>query len=104
MRKEGFSQLPVLDAGVQVGSLNEIALVRWFQEHPNDKGARVAKLMGQPLPELDISADQAEATRLLLSGHSGILVTENQAPAGILTRSDLVDYWTRRQWSDGGGI
>ena len=51
-------------------------------------------VMGDPLPSVDEGVDVAEAYRLLMGGHSGVLITRSGAPVGLLTRIDLLDFWT----------
>jgi cystathionine beta-synthase len=53
--------------------------------------------MGKPLPQLDTATHLDEAYRLLLSGHTGVLATSGGAVVGIITRIDLIDYWTKHR-------
>jgi cystathionine beta-synthase len=53
--------------------------------------------MGRPLPVMDEELDAAEAYRLLLSGTSAVVVVRAEAPAGVITRADLINYWIRRR-------
>jgi hypothetical protein len=41
--------------------------------------------MAKPLPALDEEIDVSEAYRLLLSGTTGIIVTRNRVPIGVIT-------------------
>ena len=47
--------------------------------------------MGKPIPTLDENVDASEAYRLLLSGATGIVVTKEEIPIGIITRTDLIN-------------
>ena len=47
--------------------------------------------------ELDAATHLDEAYRLLLSGNTGVLVLHLGAPVGIVTRIDLIDYWTSKK-------
>ena len=51
--------------------------------------------MGKPPPVLDADVDVSEAYRLLLAGHSGVVVRRAGRPWGFLARIDLVGYWLR---------
>jgi cystathionine beta-synthase len=51
--------------------------------------------MARPLPQLDVRVHLDEAYRLLLSGNSGVLATEEGAVVQIITRIDLISYWNR---------
>jgi len=96
LNRYGISQLPVISGARQVGSLTEGSLTR----HLHDGAAPdlpVRAVMGPPLPQVEETVDIAEPYRLLLAGHSGILVTREGAPLGFLARMDLVNFWSRRQ-------
>ena len=51
--------------------------------------------MARPLPALDASTHLDEAYRLLMAGHTGVLVTHDNKVVDIVTRIDLVQYWNR---------
>lgn len=53
--------------------------------------------MARPLPTLDHHTHLDEAYRLLMSGHTGVLVTEDGKVNDIVTRIDLVNYWNRKK-------
>lgn len=54
---------------------------------------QILAVMGKPLPTLDKDVDIAEAYRVLLSGTTGIIVTEDEIPIAVITRVDLINYW-----------
>lgn len=94
MGSHGISQLPVLQNGLQVGSIHESTLMR--VTHDGRLSSRpVGELMAQPFPELESEASLDEAYRLLLSGHSAILVTERGLPRQVVTRFDLIAHQQR---------
>jgi predicted transcriptional regulator len=43
-----------------------------------------------------MGADIGEAYRLLLSGSNALIVVDSGAPRSVITRIDLIDYYTRR--------
>lgn len=95
MEAYGISQLPVLEDGRHVGSVQEATLMRSAQE--NDLATlRVGDSMGVPFPELDHDVSVDEAYRLLLAGHGAIMVTQQGTPQRILTRFDLIAHRQRR--------
>ena len=51
--------------------------------------------MARPLTKLELGVHLDEAYRLLLSGNSGVLATEDGAVVDIITRIDLITYWNR---------
>ncbi len=90
------SQLPVIEAGHSIGSLNEITLVKLLHDGVDLEDKTVAEVMGSPLPQVDEYTDISEPYRLLLAGHSGIIVTRNGVPFGFLSKIDLADFWAAR--------
>ena len=95
LERYGISQVPVLDGGRVVGSLNEVTLIRLLHDGADLRAKRVAEVMGKPLPQVDEGVDVSEPYRLLLSGHSGVIVTRAGQAHGFLARIDLVNYWSR---------
>ena len=75
MQSAGISQLPVLQNGKPVGSIQEVTLARLLHDNIDPAKVKVGEIMAQPLPALDLGVHLDEAYRLLLSGNSGVLVT-----------------------------
>jgi cystathionine beta-synthase len=94
LQTAGISQLPVLDNGKPVGSIQEVTLARILHDHRDPAAVPVGEIMAKPLPQLDVGTHLDEAYRLLLAGNTGVLVTSGGAVVGIVTRIDLIDYWT----------
>jgi cystathionine beta-synthase len=99
LQTSGISQLPVLDKGKPVGSIQEVTLARILHDRRDPAQVSVGEIMARPLPQLDIATHLDEAYRLLLSGNTGILATHEGEVVGILTRIDLIDYWTKSKGS-----
>ncbi|MFO0866073.1 MAG: cystathionine beta-synthase [Gemmataceae bacterium] len=93
MQTSGISQLPVLDQGKPVGSVQEVTLARVLHDHGDPHHVTVSEIMARPLPTLDVGTHLDEAYRMLLSGHTGVLAMEKSQVAGIVTRMDLIGYW-----------
>ena len=72
-----ISQLPVIDGDDVVGSINEVSVAKALYDGIDAACATVAEVMGTPPPQLDESTDTSEAYRLLLAGHSGVLVARS---------------------------
>ena len=96
LEEHGISQLPVLDGDRSVGSLTEVTLLRSLHDGADAASTSVERVMGAPLPAVDEATDVAEPYRLLLGGHSGVLVTRAGEPIGLVTRYDLLDLWAPR--------
>jgi cystathionine beta-synthase len=99
-----ISQLPVIENGKIIGSLNEASLMKFLLDGIEPEHQDIAGVMGKPLPALDENTDIFEAYRILLSGTSGIVVTKNDEPQAIITRTDLVNYWIKNRKGDDYGI
>jgi cystathionine beta-synthase len=97
MQASGISQLPVLRDGHSVGSIQEVTLARLLHDDTDPESVRVGDVMARPLPQLDVEVHLDEAYRLLLAGNSGVLAIEGDSVVGIVTRIDLIQYWTGRR-------
>jgi cystathionine beta-synthase len=93
MEATGISQLPVMDAGRPVGSLQEVTLARVLHDGRDPNAIAVGEVMARPLPVVDIHTHLDEAYRLLLAGYTGVLATADGQVVDIITRIDLVRYW-----------
>jgi len=102
MRSAGISQLPVIQDGKSVGSIQEVTLARLLHDNADPARVTIAEIMARPLPVLDVSVNLDEAYRLLLSGNTGVLATSQDKVIDIVTRIDLVEYWAsqRQQKAD----
>lgn len=100
MTTHGISQVPVLDGGEVVGSLNERGVLNRLIEAPGARDEAVRDVMGAPLPIVaaGVHLDDLTAT---LDGEAGAVLVraEGDDPAAfdILTRSDLISALARRQ-------
>jgi cystathionine beta-synthase len=95
LESAGFSQLPVLQDGKPVGSIQEVTLARVLHDHRDPDKVTVGEIMARPLPTLETTVHLDEAYRLLLAGHTGVLATENGKVVDIITRIDLIHYWNQ---------
>jgi cystathionine beta-synthase len=93
MHGYNISQLPVVDHGKVVGSLQEASLMKLLHDGVDFTKQGIFAVMGKPLPALDEDTEVSEVYRLLLSGTTGIIVTRDEVPIGVITRADLVNHW-----------
>jgi cystathionine beta-synthase len=96
MESTGISQIPVLQDGRPVGTIQEVTLARVLHDKNDPAAVTVGEVMARPLPQLDAAVHLDEAYRLLLSGNTGVLAVVDGKIADIITRIDLVQYWDRR--------
>ncbi len=95
LQKTGISQLPVLQDGKPVGSVQEITLARVLHDHTDPRQVTVGEIMAKPLPQLDVTVHLDEAYRLLMAGNTGVLAVADGKVVDIITRIDLIEYWNR---------
>jgi len=91
----GFSQLPVLQDGKPVGSIQEVTLARILHDRSDPEKVTVAEIMVRPLPQLESTVHIDEAYRLLLAGNTGVLAVQDGKVIDIITRIDLIHYWNQ---------
>jgi len=90
-----ISQLPVVDNGKAVGSIQEVTLARILHDHSDPAKLSVGEIMAKPLPLLSLDVNLDEAYRVLLAGNTGVLAIDDDQIVDIVTRIDLVQYWNR---------
>jgi cystathionine beta-synthase len=97
LQATGISQLPVLEDGRSVGSVQEVTLARLLHDDGDTEHVRVGDVMARPLLQLDLGVQLDEAYRILMAGHSGVLASSRGAIVDIITRIDLIHYWKQRR-------
>ncbi|HJZ59748.1 MAG TPA: cystathionine beta-synthase [Gemmataceae bacterium] len=93
MEDTGISQLPVMDGGRPVGSVQEVTLARVLHDGRDPRQVTISEVMARPLPVVDVHTNLDEAYRLLLAGYTGVLATQDGRVVDIVTRIDLIHYW-----------
>jgi cystathionine beta-synthase len=97
LQATGISQLPVLQDGKAVGSVQEVTLARVLHDNDDPSKVFVGDIMAKPLPQLDATVHLDEAYRLLLAGNTGVLAVMNGRVTDIVTRIDLIEYWDNKR-------
>lgn len=95
LQATGISQLPVLQDGKPVGAIQEVTVARVLHDRDDPNKMTVGEVMARPLPTLDVSVHLDEAYRLLMAGNTGVLALSGGKIVDIVTRIDLVQYWSR---------
>ncbi len=95
LQATGISQLPVLQDGKPVGSIQEVTLARILHDHSDPDKVTVGEVMARPIPQLETSVHLDEAYRLLLAGNTGVLAVSDGQVVDIVTRIDLIHYWNQ---------
>jgi len=91
----GISQLPVVEGGKVVGSLTETSLLQRLASGERLEGRVVGEWQDSPLPSMTETATVREAYTLFAGGQSAIAVTGSNGLSGVVSKSDLMEYWAR---------
>ena len=92
MREFQISQIPVVEGGDLVGSVNEVAVMQLIYDRSDIVHAEIREVMGQPFPVLGEDAEVEQAYKALSLGHSAVVVASGGKPIGVLTKMDLITY------------
>jgi cystathionine beta-synthase len=98
MQEYGISQMPVTEDGKVagahrfVGSIQERSLLDRVYRDPGLIETAVGAAMESPFPEIAAGAHIDEAFAALLGGVPALVVVEDGAPLGVITRVDLLEF------------
>ncbi|MCH8169865.1 MAG: pyridoxal-phosphate dependent enzyme [Bacteroidetes bacterium] len=87
----GFSQLPVIDDGISVGSVRESQLMTLVLKEPELLTKPISQVMEKSLPPID-DKTEISAVKNYLSDSPAILVTEYGRIIDIVTRYDIIEH------------
>lgn len=92
LRHYEISQLPVMQGREQVGSVNDVGVMRSVFDHADILHQPVSEVMGRPFPALEQSEEIELAYKLLTLANPAIVVTDDGEPIGVLTRQDIISF------------
>ncbi len=92
LRRYEISQLPVVEGGKIVGSVNDVAVMQAVFDRSDLLHKSVREVMGRPFPTLEQDADIDHAYKLLSLANSAIVVMDAGHPVGVVTRQDIISY------------
>jgi cystathionine beta-synthase len=92
LRQYEISQLPVMNGRDQVGSVNDIGVMRSVFDHADILHQPVSEVMTRPFPALEQSEEIERAYKLLTLANPAIVVTDDSEPIGVLTRQDIISF------------
>jgi cystathionine beta-synthase len=95
INKHNISQLPIIDKGKSVGSVEESDLTNAVLMNPAQFDAPVSSLMHPSFPHVHLDEPLNQAISLLSKKHPAVLVEEDNKVVGILTRYDVIEYMAR---------
>lgn len=95
IKEHNISQLPVIDRGKSVGSVEESELMSAVLENPALFDAPVSTLMQSTFPSVHIDDAIQTAISHLSRKHPAVLVEEDSKIVGVLTWYDVIEYMSR---------
>lgn len=95
LSEHNVSQLPVLDKGHAVGSAEESHLMSSVLGNPALMDSPVSSLMEESFPVMHIDESINQAIAQLSKRNAALLVQEEGAIVGIVTRYDVIEYMAR---------
>ena len=95
MKKFGISQLPVIAANVQVGSIREIAIMKKIADHTVTGKNKVGEFLEPPFPMVR-KEEKIIAPLNLLKINNAIIVLEDDKIVDIITTIDVINYLLNR--------
>jgi len=101
MLETGYSQLPVCDGELPIGSISESTIIRQIDQEQLDEAKEQVKksmwhvetVMDTGFPQVD-EATPSSLVRYLIRFSSAVLVLRRGKVAGIITKSDLMKLLT----------
>ena len=95
-RKEGISQVPVVDDAQLAGILTETDVLRLLLDKNHDNGTKLAEVMHRQVSTVGEQTPAGTLPQIFDRGEVAIVVDDARKVHGILTKVDLIDYMTRR--------
>lgn len=91
MRKSDVSQLPVMNGGVIIGSLNETRVLNALLDDPSMKDHPVSEAMSDPFPFVLPTTRLDVISKLINRDNPAVLVQAGEGGVDIITKYDLIN-------------
>ena len=91
MQDEGYSQLPVIQDGVPVGSISDSDVVHARERHDDVGNRSVREVMSESFPTVGRSSTLDEISSLL-DHYKAVMVTDSGRTVGIITQADVAAH------------
>ena len=91
MEEHGFSQMPVIDKGVPVGSISTDSIVHSMTDQDLKKVSHfpVSEIMDESFPTVSPGTDANSVSRMV-EQHPAVLVLEMGKVVGVVTKHDIM--------------
>ncbi|MCA9756473.1 MAG: cystathionine beta-synthase [Candidatus Eisenbacteria bacterium] len=104
MRKEGISQLPVVDGKVLVGLLTEDGILQYLASGQQSRSTLVRQIMNRSVSTVEMSSPISTLNDELLKTGSVVVIDKDRQPVTILTKIDLVEYLIGQDSKEGAAV
>ena len=95
IKQYNISQIPVIENGECIGSIDETNLMRNVLSSPNVMENTIANFLETSFPIINIDAEFSIVTQFLTQKISAVLIEENKKVCGIITKYDVLEYLTK---------
>ena len=91
MEKHGFSQVPVIDNGVPVGSISEDTILKYMAERKASaiSQMKIRDMMGDAFPTVSPTTE-LDVISHMLERNPAVLVLEKGVTTGFVTKHDVI--------------
>jgi cystathionine beta-synthase len=96
-KAHGISQMPVLDQGKLVGIITESDLLHHMVSGRVNQDTVIAEVMERKVATVALHASSSELPRIFERGEVAIVVDDQRAVIGILTKMDLIEMLAARK-------
>ncbi|MTI22124.1 cystathionine beta-synthase [Fulvivirga sp. RKSG066] len=90
LNEEGVDQLPVVDNGSFVGSVNSAKLLERIIENPELKNSKIEEVMDNPLPFVGMDNTLDVLSSMINKENKAVLVRDDNQKVHIITQHDLL--------------
>ena len=90
MRQRDISQMPVVENGEVVGSLDETRILQHLIDEPGAGKKATAEVMQEPFPVVNSDLGVEKISRMLDKNTNAVIVRKDSGEMTILTKSDLI--------------
>ncbi|MCX8080298.1 MAG: pyridoxal-phosphate dependent enzyme [Bacteroidia bacterium] len=89
-----ISQIPVVESGNIIGSVNDSSLFRRLMEDPDLKSKSARQIMDPPFPVVSEKATLEEISKLITKENNAVLMKDLGGNYYIITKHDIIDTFS----------
>lgn len=91
MKNNDISQMPVMENGEMIGSINESQVLNFILENPvNNTDKSVMEIIGKPFPIVDNQLSAKELNKYISKSNPAVISKDSQGGYHIITQYDLI--------------